>query len=61
MSQEKEQKSHYMRFYTLRDNRIISVKVKPGQTFKKEMLSLGLTPNDIIQIQLKPIEEDSAR
>lgn len=48
---EKE-KSYYIREYTLRDKSTKSIKVESWRSFKEEMRVLGITDNDIFQIQL---------
>ncbi|PFJ74234.1 hypothetical protein CN957_23695 [Bacillus cereus] len=52
MKEHKEQKSYYIREYTLRDKSTKSIKVEPWRSFKEEMRVLGITDNDIFQIQL---------
>ena len=52
MKEHKEQKSYYVREYTLRDKSTKSIKVEPWRSFKEEMKVLGITDNDIFQIQL---------
>ncbi|MED3275784.1 hypothetical protein BK703_15155 [Bacillus thuringiensis serovar silo] len=52
MKEHKEQKSYYIREYTLRDKSTKSIKVEAWRSFKEEMRVLGITGNDIFQIQL---------
>ncbi|WP_176542899.1 MULTISPECIES: hypothetical protein [Bacillus cereus group] len=52
MKEHKEQKSYYIREYTLRDTSTKSIRVEPWRSFKEEMKVLGITDNDIFQIQL---------
>ncbi|HHQ2480376.1 TPA: hypothetical protein ACSPJ7_004713 [Bacillus cereus] len=52
MKEHKEQKSYYIREYTLRDKSTKSIRVEPWRSFKEEMRVLGITDNDIFQIQL---------
>ena len=59
MKEHKEPKSYYIREYTLRDKSKKSIKVEPWRSFKEEMRVLGITDNDIFQIQL--IERVSPR
>ncbi|OTZ72934.1 hypothetical protein BK769_15115 [Bacillus thuringiensis serovar kumamtoensis] len=52
MKEHKKQKSYYIREYTLRDKSTKSIRVEPWRSFKEEMKVLGITDNDIFQIQL---------
>ncbi|MGN4811150.1 hypothetical protein ACTFSP_27165 [Bacillus cereus group sp. MYBK108-2] len=52
MKNNKKQTSYYIREYTLRDKSTKSIKVEPWRSFKEEMKVLGITDNDIFQIQL---------
>ncbi|PFS46830.1 hypothetical protein COK87_29305 [Bacillus thuringiensis] len=52
MKEHKEQKSHYIREYTLRDKSTKSIRVEPWRSFKEEMNVLGINDSDIFQIQL---------
>lgn len=52
MKEHKEQKSYYIREYTLRDKSTKSIRVESWRSFKEEMKVLGITDNDIFQIQL---------
>ncbi|HDR6387795.1 MULTISPECIES: hypothetical protein [Bacillus] len=52
MKEHKEQKSYYIREYTLRDKSTKSIKVEPWRSFKEEMRVLGINDSDIFQIQL---------
>ncbi|PER97241.1 hypothetical protein [Bacillus cereus] len=52
MKEHKEQKSYYVREYTLRDKSTKSSRVEPWCSFKEEMKVLDITDNDIFQIQL---------
>jgi hypothetical protein len=52
MKNNKKQTSYYIREYTLRNKSTKSIKVEPWRSFKEEMRVLGITDNDIFQIQL---------
>ncbi|WP_179864594.1 hypothetical protein [Bacillus toyonensis] len=52
MKEHNKQKSYYIREYTLRDKSTKSIRVEPWRSFKEEMKVLGITDNDIFQIQL---------
>ncbi|HDR3902361.1 TPA: hypothetical protein QCO88_005014 [Bacillus cereus] len=52
MKEHNTQKSYYIREYTLRDKSTKSIRVEPWRSFKEEMKVLGITDNDIFQIQL---------
>ncbi|MEK4605546.1 hypothetical protein MHH42_31745 [Bacillus sp. FSL L8-0099] len=52
MKNNKKQTSYYIREYTLRNKSTKSIKVEPWRSFKEEMRALGITDNDIFQIQL---------
>lgn len=52
MKEHKEQKSYYIREYTLRDKSTKSIRVEPWRSFKEEMRVLDIKDNDIFQIQL---------
>ncbi|WP_180227110.1 hypothetical protein [Bacillus thuringiensis] len=52
MKNNKNQTSYYIREYTLRNKSTKSIKVEPWRSFKEEMRVLGITDNDIFQIQL---------
>ncbi|SCN20228.1 Uncharacterized protein BC141101_05586 [Bacillus toyonensis] len=52
MKEHKEQKSYYIREYTLRDKRTKSIRVEPWRSFKEEMRVLDIKDSDIFQIQL---------
>ncbi|MDA2593840.1 hypothetical protein PDQ30_26815 [Bacillus cereus group sp. Bc065] len=52
MKNNKKQTSYYIREYTLRNKSTKSIKVEPWRSFKEKMRVLGITDNDIFQIQL---------
>ncbi|HFF1840459.1 hypothetical protein P4K54_23755 [Bacillus cereus] len=52
MEQQKKERSYYIREYILRDKSKKSIRVEPWRSFKEEMKVLGITDNDIFQIQL---------
>ncbi|WP_192957642.1 hypothetical protein [Bacillus sp. FDAARGOS_527] len=52
MKEHEKQKSYYIREYTLRDKNTKSIRVEAWRSFKEEMRVLGITDNDIFQIQL---------
>ncbi|WP_186327240.1 MULTISPECIES: hypothetical protein [Bacillus] len=52
MKEHKEQKSYYIREYTLRDQSTKSIRVEPWRSFKEEMRVLAIKDSDIFQIQL---------
>ncbi|MED3356118.1 hypothetical protein P4414_13200 [Bacillus thuringiensis] len=52
MKNNKKQISYYIREYTLRNKSTKSIKVETWRSFKEEMRVLGITDNDIFQIQL---------
>ncbi|WP_179866033.1 hypothetical protein [Bacillus pseudomycoides] len=52
MKEHKEQKSYYIREYTLRDKSTKSIRAESWRSFKEEMRVLGIKDSDIFQIQL---------
>ncbi|MHA2896256.1 hypothetical protein [Bacillus cereus] len=52
MKEHNKQKSYYIREYTLIDKSTKSIRVEPWRSFKEGMKVLGITDNDIFQIQL---------
>ncbi|OFD48144.1 hypothetical protein BWGOE3_24960 [Bacillus mycoides] len=52
---KKNDKSHYIHEYTLRDKTTRSIKIEPWRSLKDEMLVPGIKDSGIFQIQMKEI------
>lgn len=52
---KKNDKSHYIHEYTLRDKTTRSIKIESWRSLKDEMLVLGIKDSDIFHIQMKEL------
>ncbi|EJQ43570.1 hypothetical protein IEQ_04898 [Bacillus cereus BAG6X1-2] len=53
------EKSYYIHGYTLKDKTTKSIKIDPWRSFKEEMQVLGITDQDIFQIQMIEVKTHS--
>lgn len=55
----KNEKSYYIHEYTLKDKTTKSIKIEPWRSFKEEMQVLGITDQDVFQIQMIEVKPNN--